>query len=1275
MKKSLLALLLIVGFSASVFAGEWKPIRSDQPVAASVVLISSNVSTSVIQFKLDGFFLNKVNTPHGAAYTVSLGETTPIMDKNAPDLPKMTASVIIPDFAMMDIEEMGSSYVEYSDIEIAPSKGNLSRDIDPSSVQFEYGRVYNENTFYPGSHSGLRDPFILRDYRGQTVIAYPFQYNPVTKVLRVYTDITVKLKPVSNNGFNVLNQSRSAKGMDQDFSQVYPSVFLNTTQSDYAPLDDYGRMLVICYTDFMQAMQPFVDWKNSMGIKTEMVDVATIGSTPAAIKAFVENYYNTNGLTFLLLVGDAPQIPTNTGSGLGGPSDNAYGYLVGNDHYPDIFVGRFSAENADQVTTMVQRTIEYEKSPLTTFNWFDKGFGIGSDQGPGDDNEYDYQHMRNIRADLITYTYASVGELYDGSQGGEDLPGNPSQASVSAEVNDGRSIINYVGHGSDNSWGTTGFSGSNVDALSNNHMWPFILSVACVNGNFAGGTCFAEHWLRAKNAEGPTGAVATLMSTINQSWNPPMEGQDEMDDILVESYPTNIKRTFGGLSMNGCYKMNESYGADGNDMTDTWTIFGDPSVMVRTDMPKEIIATHDSQVFIGATSFTISSSVEGALVALSVDNQFVASGFIANGTVSLDFPAFQAPDTLKMVITAYNYMPNIADIPVIPNDGPYLVYNQSSINDASSDNDGLADFGETVLLGLALTNVGSVGVNDVHVTLTSTDSFIDLIDSVDVYPLIPKQDTVLNMSGFSFSIHANVPDAHIIPFHFTAVAGNKIWTGNFTVMAHSGVLNMLSVVIDDTEFGNSNQRVDPGEKFSLVIDVKNTGTANIANVNGQVSFNNSYLHLQSAAIQNYGNLAGGESETRVYKFEADAGISSNIIIPFAFMMTANQGLLASDIFNIAVGQNPVAVVDLDGNQNSGPAILSALEGNNVLANYTTLLPADLGGYTTLFICLGVGSQKHVLTTVEGERLANFLDLGGKLYMEGGDTWYFDAKTAVHPKFKANGTSDGGNDLNSQTGVSGQFTENLSFSYTGDNYHIDQLAAVSPAFELFKNSTPSYVSTVACDAGSYRTIASSFEFGGLANGYTPSTRSEYMKRIIEFFTIPVAPYSANFMGFPPTICSGGTVSFTDFSTPGTTSWSWTFPGGTPTTSTLPDPVVAYAIPGLYSVYLLASNGTNSDMVSKDNYIAVSPCTGVQPGESPEIAVYPNPASAFATVSFGNMPGKVYLKITDAVGKIILASEAIDASQDYTLDLTKLNKGVYFVTVSDKSMQVVKKLIIR
>ena len=45
-----------------------------------------------------------------------------------------------------------------------------------------------------------------------------------------------------------------------------------------------------------------------------------------------------------------------------------------------------------------------------------------------------------------------------------------------------------------------------------------------------------------------------IMSTINQSWNPPMLGQDEMNDILTEQYEDNIRRSFGAISMQGCMK-------------------------------------------------------------------------------------------------------------------------------------------------------------------------------------------------------------------------------------------------------------------------------------------------------------------------------------------------------------------------------------------------------------------------------------------------------------------------------------------------------------------------------------------------------------------------------------------------------------------------------------------------------------------------------------------------------------------------------------------------
>ena len=72
-----------------------------------------------------------------------------------------------------------------------------------------------------------------------------------------------------------------------------------------------------------------------------------------------------------------------------------------------------------------------------------------------------------------------------------------------------------------------------------------------------------------------------------------------------------------------------------------------------------------------------------------------------------------------------------------------------------------------------------------------------------------------------------------------------------------------------------------------------------------------------------------------------------------------------------------------------------------------------------------------------------------------------------------------------------------------------------------------------------------------------------------------------------ICSGTVVNFTDNSTNSPTSWSWTFQGGTPATSTDQNPVVTYNTPGTYEVSLTAINGTGSNTKTNAGHIIVGP----------------------------------------------------------------------------------------
>jgi hypothetical protein len=85
--------------------------------------------------------------------------------------------------------------------------------------------------------------------------------------------------------------------------------------------------------------------------------------------------------------------------------------------------------------------------------------------------------------------------------------------------------------------------------------------------------------------------------------------------------------------------------------------------------------------------------------------------------------------------------------------------------------------------------------------------------------------------------------------------------------------------------------------------------------------------------------------------------------------------------------------------------------------------------------------------------------------------------------------------------------------------------------------------------------------------------------------------------------------------------------------------------------------------------------VNDNRNQEVSIYPNPASDFASVSFGSLSGSAELVLTDAMGKTVLTLSQIDASKAYTLDLSGLSEGMYFATITAGGQQAVKKIVVR
>lgn len=78
----------------------------------------------------------------------------------------------------------------------------------------------------------------------------------------------------------------------------------------------------------------------------------------------------------------------------------------------------------------------------------------------------------------------------------------------------------------------------------------------------------------------------------------------------------------------------------------------------------------------------------------------------------------------------------------------------------------------------------------------------------------------------------------------------------------------------------------------------------------------------------------------------------------------------------------------------------------------------------------------------------------------------------------------------------------------------------------------------------------------------------------------------------TVCQGDSLKFKDLSwNSDPTSWNWSFPGGSPSSSTDSAPVILYNTPGIYTVSLTVTKGAETASVSKASYVTVNSGTAM------------------------------------------------------------------------------------
>jgi len=318
----------------------------------------------------------------------------------------------------------------------------------------------------------------------------------------------------------------------------------------------------------------------------------------------------------------------------------------------------------------------------------------------------------------------------------------------------------------------------------------------------------------------------------------------------------------------------------------------------------------------------------------------------------------------------------------------------------------------------------------------------------------------------------------------------------------------LKYLVYDT-LGNNNGKLDRGETANLTVKLKNIGGANFSNLNTILTTNDSYITI----LDNTGYFGSLMEDSSKENFDDPYVITVSPNIPYGhtiqFSLIANDGPFVDTFFFNMIVEYHYLIWNPDSTPGNGIAVHNILDSLGYAGIYSQTLPVDeLNLYQSIFIFLGVWPNKYIIRaeSTEAQVLEYYLEcLDGRVYLEGGDVWYYDPNFLgghnFGPIFGINPIADGSNDLGPVVGEPATFTEGMFFNYGGENSFIDRITPTgNGSFLILRDFDQGYGCGVARDAGNYRTVGTSLELGGLIDSIAPSTRAILLDSIMRFFNI-------------------------------------------------------------------------------------------------------------------------------------------------------------------------------
>ncbi len=887
-------------------------------------------------------------------------------DAGKPDLAGTGRYIAIPQGATVTYKIVSFRTEVIKDIDIAPAP-IIPKDDDPSPLKYPRDRaIYSKNAKYPESPVQVSTPMQIRGVDVIMLGITPFQYNPVTRELTVYTDIKVDISFIGGNGHfgNDSYRNRWWEPILSDAILNYsslPSIDFEHRYKDVMLENGYEYVIIVPNNpEFSAWADTIKNFRTEQGIKTGIYKISDIGSNNIeVIKAWVQNAYNTWTIkpAAICLLADygtdasgASTIISKLQPDSGYPdfaSDNYYAD-VNNDEMPEIVFSRIIANNNDQLQTLITKQLNYEKNPPTASTYYDhpitalgwqteRWFQLCSELVGGYFKKIKNKHPVRINKVYSgtpgtvwsTATNTATVVNYFGTTGLGYIPMTPDSvggfdggtpAMVVSALNSGSFLLQHRDHGMYTGWGEPGFTTSNIPSLTNTDL-SFIYSINCQTGGYhnpsgcpAEGS-FVEVFYRYKYNGQNAGALGMVCpsevsySFVNDTYVWGM--YDNMWPDFMPAYgstpvPRGEKPAFG-MAAGKYFLQQSSWPYNTGDKLVTYRLFhmhGDAFLNLFSEVPQNLTVNHSAAVIAGATQFAVTAN-SGAFIALSINGNILGTATATGSPVNITIPGSQVPgQVMKVVITKQNYYRYTGYVNVIPASGPYVVQDSVAINDASpyGNGNGKLDYAETNLLNFRAKNVGSAVANSVTIKLRTTSPYITITDSTESFGNIPASGTVMINNAFAYNVSNFIPDNTPVDFTTIATNGTDTWTSGFTITGHAPIVKLGTNIITDST-GNNNGRIDPGETAKFKIALRNNGTSQARTVSAKLVTTSPFITMITDTLS-YGNINAADSVRMPFQLSASGGAPIGTIAKFKVRMYTLGGVISSvDSFQVTIGQN------------------------------------------------------------------------------------------------------------------------------------------------------------------------------------------------------------------------------------------------------------------------------------------------------------------------------------------------------------------------------------